>query len=106
LGVCCPVFDAGPDLHDFADTAALIAHLDLVISVDSAVCHLAGALGKPTWTLLDFAAEWRWLQVRDDTPWYPTMRLFRQRQRRNWDDVVAEVRTALFQRQSTPPSGI
>ncbi len=82
-------------IADFADTAALISQLDLVISIDTAVAHLAGALGKPVWVLLPFAADWRWLLDRDDSPWYPTMRLFRQTRLTQWDPVVAEVRRAL-----------
>jgi Flp pilus assembly protein TadD len=79
------------ELKDFAETAALIANLDLVITVDSAVAHLAGAMGKPTWTLLPFAADWRWLQAREDSPWYPTMRLFRQHSNGAWDDVIKRI---------------
>ena len=85
----------GPELDDFADTAAVISHLDLVLCVDTAVAHLAGALGKPVWLLLPQPADWRWLEDREDTPWYPTMRLFRQRRRGDWDDVVARVKAAL-----------
>jgi len=66
----------GPELQDFADTAAVISLLDLVISVDTGVAHLAGALGKPVWVLLPFIAEWRWLEDREDSPWYPSARLF------------------------------
>jgi len=80
---------------DFADAAALIASLDLVISVDTAAAHLAGALGKPVWTLLPFAADPRWLLDREDTPWYPTMRLFRQPAAGDWDSVLARVRGEL-----------
>lgn len=89
--------DLAPAIHDFADTAALVAGLDLVIAVDTAVAHLAGALGKPCWVLLaDYLPDWRWLEGRADTPWYPgTMRLFRQRPGVGWDDVVAEVAEAL-----------
>ena len=79
------------ELNDFADTAALIANLDLVISVDTAVVHLAGALGKPVWTLLRFAAQWLWMLDREDSPWYPTMRLFRQPSIGDWDSVVRQV---------------
>ncbi|WP_277057257.1 tetratricopeptide repeat-containing glycosyltransferase family protein [Trichlorobacter lovleyi] len=75
-------------ISDFADTAALICQLDLVISVDTAVAHLAGALGIPTWLLLPFAADWRWLEGRADSPWYPTMTLFRQSEPGNWASVV------------------
>ena len=79
------------DLNDFADTAALISELDLLISVDSAPAHLAGAMRRPVWTLLPFRADWRWQIGRDDTPWYPGMRLFRQPAPGNWDDVVERV---------------
>ncbi len=67
----------GNDLKNFTDTAALIANLDLVIAVDTSVAHLAGALAKPVWLLLPYIPDWRWLLDRDDTPWYPTVRLFR-----------------------------
>jgi len=81
---------------DFADTAAVIAGLDLVIAVDTAVAHLAGALGKPCWILLaDQMTDWRWLADRDDTPWYPRARLFRQRTRGDWTGPVARVAEAL-----------
>ncbi len=83
--------DCSGDLRDFADTAALIENLDLVISVDTSVAHLAGALGKPVWNLLEFVPAWRWLLEREDSPWYPTMRLFRQTRRGDWDSVVARV---------------
>jgi len=78
-------------LYDFGDTAALIANLDLVISADTAPAHLVGALGKPVWTLLPFCAEWRWLLDRKDSPWYPTMKLFRQPRPGDWNSVVARV---------------
>jgi len=78
-------------IHDFADTAALIMHLDVVISVDTSVAHLVGALGRPVWTLLPFAPDWRWLLDRPDSPWYPTMRFFRKRPEESWDRVVREV---------------
>ncbi|PKU24441.1 tetratricopeptide repeat protein [Telmatospirillum siberiense] len=87
--------DAGPLLVDYADTAALIANLDLVISVDTSVAHLAGALGVPVWTLVDLASDWRWLLARDDSPWYPTMRLFRQSRLGDWQPVVERVRAEL-----------
>jgi tetratricopeptide (TPR) repeat protein len=85
----------GPLLDSFADTAALISHLDLIISVDTSVAHLAGALGRPVWVLLPFVCDWRWLLDRDDSPWYPTARLFRQTDSRSWSDVVEHLRTAL-----------
>jgi len=77
--------------HDFADTAAVIAHLDLVISVDTAVAHLAGAMAKPLLLLLPYAADFRWLRERCDSPWYPTARLFRQRKFNDWSEVVTEL---------------
>ncbi|MFM9265650.1 tetratricopeptide repeat protein [Tychonema sp. BBK16] len=87
--------DLNPHLNDFADTASAISQLDLVISVDTSVAHLAGALGKPVWVLLSFAPDWRWLLDRDDNPWYPTARLFRQSQPGNWQELFDEVKTAL-----------
>jgi tetratricopeptide (TPR) repeat protein len=82
-------------IGDFADTAALVAEMDLVISVDTAVAHLAGALGRPVWILLPFEPDWRWLLGRADSPWYPTARLFRQPAHGDWEGVVARVREAL-----------
>ena len=77
---------------DFADTAAIIARLDLVISIDTAVAHLAGAMGKPCWTLLPFIqCDWRWLRNRGDSPWYPSMRLYRQAQPRDWSQTIDQV---------------
>src|SRR5262249_41111286 len=81
----------GDELKTFADTAALISNLDLVISVDTSVVHLAGALAKPVWALLPFIPDWRWLLDREDSPWYPTARLFRQDETRNWDNVIARI---------------
>ncbi|UCC97896.1 MAG: tetratricopeptide repeat protein [Phycisphaerales bacterium] len=81
----------GDELDDFADTAAVIENLDLVISVDTAVLHLAGAMAKPAWGILPFVPDWRWMLDRQDSPWYPTMRLFRQRQYGDWDDVFQRV---------------
>lgn len=91
------ILDLGRDLRDFADTAALISQLDLVISVDTSIAHLAGALGKPVWILLAHAPDWRWLLDRSDSPWYPTARLFRQSAARAWDGVIARVRDALLE---------
>jgi Glycosyltransferase family 9 (heptosyltransferase) len=79
------------------DTAALIAELDLIVSVDTSIAHLAGALARPTWVLLPFAPDWRWQLAREDSPWYPSLRLFRQARPRDWSSVVssmiAELRT-------------
>ncbi len=83
-------------LNDFTDTAALLANLDLLISVDTSIVHLAGAMGRRVWTLLPRErTDWRWLPGRDDSPWYPTMRLFRQKQTGDWDEVIARVLQAL-----------
>ncbi|MEG4075083.1 tetratricopeptide repeat protein [Microcoleus sp. Pol14C2] len=90
-----PIVDLSPYFGDLADTAAAIAKLDLVISVDTAVAHLAGALGKPVWILLAFSPDWRWLLEREDSPWYPTARLFRQHQRGDWEEVFDRVAEAL-----------
>lgn len=89
------VVDLRRELGDFADTAAVLAEMDLVISVDTAVAHLAGALARPVWVLLPFAADWRWMQDRNDSPWYPTARLFRQEVLGDWGPVLAAVRAAL-----------
>jgi tetratricopeptide (TPR) repeat protein len=91
------LINLGAGFETFADTAGAIDCLDLVISVDTAVAHLAGAMGKPVWLLLPFAADWRWLLERRDSPWYPTMRLFRQQHPRGWENVVNQVVTELGQ---------
>ncbi|HLH91913.1 MAG TPA: tetratricopeptide repeat protein [Xanthobacteraceae bacterium] len=85
------VIDAGPDLHDFTETAALISRLDAVVAVDTAVAHLAGALGKPLLLLLPHAADFRWLRGRDDSPWYPSARLLRQDKFGDWSGVLARL---------------
>ena len=85
----------GNEIRDFSDTAALISNLDLVISVDTSVVHLAGTLAKPFWVMLPFTPDWRWLLDREDSPWYPTARLFRQDDTHAWDGVIARVRAAL-----------
>ncbi|MFD2232942.1 tetratricopeptide repeat protein [Phaeospirillum tilakii] len=90
-----PLLDLGPELADFTDTAAVLAGLDLVISVDTSVIHLAGALGRPGWLLLPFDPDWRWLLERQDSPWYPTLRLFRQPAPGAWDPVIADLADAL-----------
>jgi tetratricopeptide (TPR) repeat protein len=83
--------DYTEEIHDFSDTAALMQNLDLIISVDTAAAHLAGALGRPVWTLLPFNPDWRWMLSREDSPWYPTMRLFRQPSFGDWESVIARV---------------
>jgi hypothetical protein len=92
------ILDLTAEIRDFVDTAALIDNLDLVITVDTSVAHLAAASGKPTWIMLPYTPDYRWLLGRDDSPWYPSVRLFRQDERRTYDDVVARVRDALTQR--------
>jgi tetratricopeptide (TPR) repeat protein len=89
------VLDIGEELADFADSAAVIALLDLVVTVDTAPAHLAGALGKPVWILLPFAPDFRWMLERSDSPWYPTARLFRQTARGDWTDPLQQIRDAL-----------
>ena len=85
------LIDSMAEMADFADTAALVEALDLVISVDTAVAHLAAALGKPVWLLDRFAPCWRWLTGRRDSPWYPTLRIFRQPSPGDWQSVISEV---------------
>jgi glycosyl transferase family 9 (putative heptosyltransferase) len=89
--------DLSDRLIDFSDTAALISHMDLVISVDTSVAHLAGALGKPLWLLLPFHPDFRWFRERSDSPWYPTAMLFRQTRAGDWSDVLARVARRLLQ---------
>lgn len=89
------VVDHSRDLGDFAETAALVQNLDLVISVDTSVAHLAGALGKPIWTMLPYVPDWRWMLNREDSPWYPTMRLFRQTSVGDWPGVVRRIANSL-----------
>jgi tetratricopeptide (TPR) repeat protein len=89
------LIDIGAGFIDFADTAAAVEQLDLIITVDTSVAHLAGALGKPVWTMLPKASDWRWLLGRDDSPWYPTMRLFRQPTVGDWGSVINEVTQSL-----------
>jgi tetratricopeptide (TPR) repeat protein len=93
------LYDATAELSDFDATAALIGALDLVITSDTAIAHLAGALAKPTWVLLAHAADWRWLMNREDSPWFPTMRLFRQQKPGDWETIVDEVSRVLRQRR-------
>lgn len=92
------VIDLTPLLTDFAASARLMGQMDLIVSCDTATAHLAGALGRPVWTLLPFAPDWRWLLEREDSPWYPTMTLFRQKTSGDWADVMARVKNALKKR--------
>ena len=89
------VLDCSDQLHDMSDTAALCAEMDLILSTDTSVAHLAGALGRPTWVLLPYCPDWRWLLHRTDSPWYASMRLFRQDSRRSWDALLPEVKSHL-----------
>jgi Tfp pilus assembly protein PilF len=93
-----PLLNLSPDIHDFADTAAIMAGLDLVVCVDTSVAHLAGALGVPVWVLVPFAPDWRWMLDRDDSPWYPTMRLFRQDRPGSWENALDRLEQALRER--------
>ena len=87
--------DLSDDLKDFGETAAVMENLDMVVTVDTSMGHLAGALAKPAWIMLPKAADWRWMLDRSDSPWYPTVRLFRQAYPGAWDVVLAEVSAAL-----------
>ena len=90
---------AGAELEDFADTAALIELMDVVVTVDTSVTHVAGAMGKPVWILLPFNPhDWRWMLDREDSPWYPTARLFRQPANGDWASVIRRVDEALMRR--------
>jgi hypothetical protein len=104
LAAAGPVLDIASELTDFAATAAAVAAVDVVVTVDTAVAHLAGALGRPVWVLLPFAPDWRWLLHREDSPWYPTARLFRQRKPGDWAAVIRRVAAALADRLAGPPT--
>ncbi|MBJ6801192.1 tetratricopeptide repeat protein [Geomonas sp. Red259] len=95
LASILPATDLAPEISDYADTAALASRLDLVLSADTSVAHLCGALGLPVWLLIPFVPDWRWLTDRDDSPWYPTMRLFRQSTPGDWEGVLHRVTKAL-----------
>ena len=86
-----PITDLGSKFATLMDTAAVVTNLDLVVTIDTAIAHLAGALGAPVWVLLPFAPDWRWLLEREDSPWYPGMRLFRQKRRGDWDEVFERI---------------
>lgn len=90
-----PIVNPGPEICDFHDTAAILSNLDLLISVDTAVAHLGGCLGISTWVLLPYASDWRWLRKRGDSPWYPSVRLFRQQRKEDWQGVIEQVVSAL-----------
>jgi len=90
------IFDAADELHDFSDSAALCQCLDLVITVDTSVAHLNGALGNKTWLLLPFNPDWRWLLQREDSPWYPTLKLYRQPRLGDWQGALSRVRAELI----------
>lgn len=98
------IIDAAPQLADFAATAACVASLDLIIAVDTAVAHLAGAMGKPVWLLISPANDWRWMTSRQDSPWYPTLRIFRAGRIGVWTDVMHQVAAALSERVSQEPN--
>jgi hypothetical protein len=89
--------DLGPELDDFADTAAVASLMDLIITTDTSVAHLVGALGRPTWLMLQFVPDYRWFLERQDSPWYPTLRLFRQPRPNDWETVIAAVAQELEQ---------
>ena len=98
-----PLFNVSAEISDFADTAAILSGLDLLITVDTSVAHLAGALGRPVWLMLPHAAEWRWLLNRNDSPWYPTMRLFRQDRPDDWESIAARLAAALIAQAPAAP---
>lgn len=100
------VEDLSNQLNDFADTANLVAQLDLIISVDTSVAHLAGAMGKPVWLLLSFVSDWRWMLDREDSPWYPTMRLFRQSELGDWTGVFQRVAKELTKLVNDSPDSL
>lgn len=101
----CLIVDAGAKIQTFDQTASLIAHMDLVITVDTSVAHLAGAMGKPVWVLLPFAPDWRWMTGRTDSPWYPTMSLFRQDSPGDWTGVFQNVYRCLEEKlEKHPPA--
>jgi hypothetical protein len=90
-----PLINLGAEIQDYDDTMAILANIERLVTVDTSVAHLAGAMGRPVWIMLPFAPDWRWLLRREDTPWYPTVRLFRQSTVRRWDDVLQAIATAL-----------
>jgi hypothetical protein len=101
-----PLLDWTDELNDFSDTAALISELDVVVSVDTAIAHLAGALGKPIWLLNRYSPCWRWLLGRKDSPWYPSLRQFRQPSLNDWATPIGEVESALKTLMSVRKGGV
>jgi hypothetical protein len=99
-----PLFNVSADVRDFADTAAILNELDLLITVDTSVAHLAGAMGRPVWLMLPYAPDWRWLLSRSDSPWYPSFRLFRQDKADDWEGVASRVAAALMEQGPPPPA--
>jgi len=100
-----PLYNLSAEIEDFEDTAAIMANLDLIVTVDTSVAHLGAAMGKPVWIMLPYASDWRWLLNRPDTPWYPSVRLFRQSRPRDWDDVMAAIVAAIPDHfAATPPA--
>ena len=97
-----PLEDMSPAIKDWGDTAAIMSQLDMVISVNTGVVHMAGALGIPVWVLLCYAPDWRWMLDRLDTPWYPSARLFRQPQPKDWSSVIKEASEALRELVAAP----
>jgi hypothetical protein len=100
-----PLINIGAEITDYDDTMAVLAIIERLVTVDTSVAHLAGAMGRPVWIMLPRAPDWRWLLDRDDSPWYPTVRLFRQSTVRQWHDVVVRIAEALVRQQelSTEP---
>ena len=90
-----PLINLGAEIQDYDDTMAILENIERLVTVDTSVAHLAGAMGRPVWIMLPFAPDWRWLLEREDTPWYPTVRLFRQSAVRNWDDVATRIAESL-----------
>jgi ADP-heptose:LPS heptosyltransferase len=86
-----PLLNLDAQIQDFEDTIAILSAVDLLVSVDTSVVHFAGALGRPAWAMIPFAPDWRWLMNREDTPWYPSVRLFRHPQPKRWDLVIPRV---------------
>ncbi len=89
------IIDLGPEIKDFTDTCGILENMDLLISVDTSIVHVCGAIGRPCWVLLSFNNDWRWLRDREDSPWYKSLRLFRQTKLGEWEDVLGRVRGEL-----------